>query len=433
MTSGPTSQARSPGRLRGEDQGSVGPPAIEVLGELGRPFDSDRPGRGPGSGPGSPQARTGSRRPRVEDPPGVAPASGHGQGGGSSLGSASRPREVESGGGRSGPRAGRPRAQYRSARWRSAGPRDRRLTRGRRGPGAARGPCRRASPRHRSGRSWHRRSQSTARLKSSSIGVPSAVSRTFDGLRSPWATPTAEGVIERLGQPGDDPGHRLGVGQPRQGLASRPHRGRRQDTRAPRRGRGPPAGRARRRPASAPRRSARTAESVAPPRNGMEISWNAPSPIRPVPEHLDDVRVPRPRQQAGLGRQPGRDLHDHEPVVEVGLLGEEDAGEAPPSQLAEQLIRADLVARPRAERCGSAQSRSGRRSRGRRASRRAARATRACSGNRRQIIRRVGFQPGGLGQAVTRGRPARPREARSAPQPARYSSAEASRRAPSGR
>ena len=91
----------------------------------------------------------------------------------------------------------------------------------------------------------------------------------------------AEGVVEGLGQPGDDPGDRPVVGQPREDLAGRPPivRARilrrrdavevRQQVAAGGRRVGP-----------LPRRTSRTAARVAPPKNGMQINWNAPSSTR---------------------------------------------------------------------------------------------------------------------------------------------------------
>jgi hypothetical protein len=63
-----------------------------------------------------------------------------------------------------------------------------------------------------------------------------------------------------------------------------------------------------------------------------------------VRQHLDDVRVPGAREELGLGRDPGRDLDDHRPVIEVGLLSEEDPREPAPAQLPAEPVRADLIA-----------------------------------------------------------------------------------------
>ena len=170
------------------------------------------------------------------------------------------------------------------------------------------------------------------------------VRRMFDGFTSPWATPrpkawssasASRAMIQATARASVSRRQELArrVARLAAGYSGRrPRRGPRGDRR-PSRG----AGRLR-------RRSARTAASVAPPRNGMQISWNAPSSTMACDRDLHDVGVPGPGQQPGLGRRPGRDLHDDLTVVEVGLLGQEDPGEAPSPQLPAQQIRADLVA-----------------------------------------------------------------------------------------
>ncbi len=215
----------------------------------------------------------------------------------------------------------------------------------RRSPGAARGPCRPASRR---GRSTSRRGtascQSTARLKSKSLGDALGGQQDVGGLEVAVRHALAVGVVERLGEPGDDPGQGLGIGQPGDDLAGRPGQLGRgvfgsgdpvevgQEV-AP--GSGAPAELP---PCFEDRRQGRPAEE----RHADQVQ----GPVVGVglAENLDDVRVAGPGQQPRLGRRAGRDLEHDQATVEVSLLGEEDASERASTQLPEQAIRPDLVA-----------------------------------------------------------------------------------------
>ena len=148
-------------------------------------------------------------------------------------------------------------------------------------PRGARGPCRRASRRARRGRRRGRRaSASCARLKSRSIGIPSPVTSTFDGLTSRCRTPAVVGVLQRLGQPGPPPGDR-----PRRSVRRRARPAR------------PVDGRRRSRVAAAARRS--SDRDQLGPRAGA-----AGSPGRPGPAPASPGRSRACR--AGAGRSPGR-------------------------------------------------------------------------------------------------------------------------------
>ena len=76
----------------------------------------------------------------------------------------------------------------------------------------------------------------------------------------------------------------------------------------------------------------------------MQMSWSAPSSITACQRTSTMCGWRARASSRGSAVDPARDLHDHEPVVEVGLLGEEDPGERPPAQLADQPVGPDLVA-----------------------------------------------------------------------------------------
>ena len=201
-------------------------------------------------------------------------------------------------------------------------------------------------------------SRSTARLKSKSIGVPSAVKQDVGRLQVAVGDPPAVGVVERLGEPGDDPGQGPGMGEAAEDLAGRPRQPGGRDIRGPTRGRGRPGGRGPTGPvgraSAAPRGPSRQASR--PPRNGMQIRWRASSSVAAW-RRTSTMWACRARARSrGSAGRPGRDLDDHQPVVEVGLLGEEDPGERPPAQLADQVVGPDLVAGRGEVRTGSAQA-----------------------------------------------------------------------------
>ena len=81
----------------------------------------------------------------------------------------------------------------------------------------------------------------------------------------------------------------------------------------------------------------------------MKISCR-PSLGRPLAEDRHDVRVRGPGQVAVLGRRAVGHLDDDQAVFQLGILGEEDPGEAAAAQLPDQPVGADLVAGPGRER-----------------------------------------------------------------------------------
>ena len=174
--------------------------------------------------------------------------------------------------------------------------------------------------------------------------MPSAVRRMFDGFTSPWATsrPKAwssasarRAVIQASA--------RSSVRLPR---SSREGRDGLTPTNSGRRRRRDPAG-------DSPWSRVDAADPAAMIQHGRERGTSqerhADELERAVVDlgmrqDLDDVGVPDPGQQPGLSRRPGRDLHDDLTVLEVGLLGQEDPGESPSSQLAAEQVGSDLVA-----------------------------------------------------------------------------------------
>ena len=157
--------------------------------------------------------------------------------------------------------------------------------------------------------------------------------------------PAAIREVERLGEPGHDPGRCLRIREVREQFPCRPTRAGGRELRG---------------------RDAIQVVQQVPPRGRTGLE---PSPLgqyrcqgrspqerqtehlqraivdQAVPQHLDDVRVSGAGEQPRLGGDLGRDLHHHEPVVEISLLGQEDPGEPTPSQLAHEQVRTDLVPR----------------------------------------------------------------------------------------
>ena len=151
----------------------------------------------------------------------------------------------------------------------------------------------------------------------------------------------AVGMVERLGEPGEDPGDRLRVGEPSEDLSGRPgHVGRGilggRDPVEPREEVGPrprpPAGRRRDRAEGRPAQEGHADDLE---RAAIDVG---------MMQDLDDMGVPCPGEPRGLGRGPGRRLEDDRARGEVGLLGEEDPRERASAQLADERVRADLVA-----------------------------------------------------------------------------------------
>ena len=156
--------------------------------------------------------------------------------------------------------------------------------------------------------------------------------------------PPPLGVIERLGEPGDDPGDGPGIGESSDDLAGRADdvgpgilRGGDlvEDGEQAASPRGPPPGRLL---GGEDRREGRAPQE----RHADELEQAVLGDA--MPEDLDDVRMPDAGQEPRFRGDPRGDLHHHEPAIEVGLLGEEDASEPATAQLADQEIRADLVA-----------------------------------------------------------------------------------------
>ncbi len=64
-----------------------------------------------------------------------------------------------------------------------------------------------------------------------------------------------------------------------------------------------------------------------------------------VPEDFHDVGMPGPAEQGRLARRPVGHLDHDQTVAKVALFSQEDPGERPPPELAEEPVRADVIAR----------------------------------------------------------------------------------------